>query len=1133
MVQAMRHGVLSESLHIDAPSSHVDWSSGAVELLTERRAWPDTGHPRRAGVSSFGISGTNAHVVLEAAPAPGPEPGSGSAPQPKPEAETALVPWTVSGRGEAALRAQASALLQYVEARPGLDPVAVGLALSRARAAFEQRAVITAPDHAGRVAGLAALAAGTGTGRTVRGVANVSAPLAFAFPGQGPQWEAMSRDLLDDSPAYREAVERCAAALEPHVGWSLVDVLRARPGAPSLDRVDVVQPALFGVMVSLAELWRRHGVEPAAVIGHSQGEIAAACVAGALGLEDAARVVAVRSRMLPDLSGRGGMLSVELPDAEARARLAPYGDGLAIAAVNGPRAVVVSGETGALDDLSAHLSAGGVRNRRIAVDYASHSAQVEQIRDDLRAELAGLEPRPARTAFWSTVTGGWLEGTELDAEYWFRNLRETVRFGPGCAELLDQGYRAFVEVSPHPVLAMSMQDTLDERDVSRAVVTGTLRRGEGGLERFLASAAELHVRGVPVEWAPGVPDRPVADLPTYAFQRERYWPRPGGARPVGADPEEAGFWEAVDAADHSAVAASLQVETDAPLGEVVDALSARRRARRETSLAKSWRYRYEWRPLAAAPEPALHGRWLVVAAPDLDEERFAAACDAVTEAGGTPIPHRFTGDGALPADDVDGVLSLLALDDRPEGTPDVPDGLIATLALDDALDRAGAAVPRWCLTTGAVAAAGEPVVSPRQAAVWGLAGALAVHRPRRRGGVVDVPADPGARWAEAMRAVAAAGDEDEIAVRATGPLVRRLVREPGGETAGMWRPRLAVLVSCAADRLGEEVARWMRDAGGEHVVLAGPGEDLDAAIAALPDGEPLTVVHVSVSSGPLLAEPIEAAWREAWETVRLHELCDGRPVADFLVLTSLTSHLGVPWQAAAAPAAAFLDGLVQRRRTAGLPAASVHVGALALDGVAEQDVLAAARRHGVREMAPAPAAAALRLAAADGAPATAVADIDWSRLAIALGTDRPPRLFTELADLAPDGSGDAAQTSAFAADLAGLPEDARMERALGLVRAEVAAVLGHGDASAVDPDRAFRELGFDSVTAVDLRNRLGAATGVRLAATIVFDHPTPLDLAARLVAAVAGGAEAGRWPPPAPRVRWRRGPSTSRWPSSG
>jgi acyl transferase domain-containing protein len=518
MVQALRHGQLPPTLHVDEPTPHADWAAGAVRLLTEARPWPDQGTPRRAGVSAFGISGTNAHLIIEQPP---PAPAAAGTPPPA----TSPLPFLLSARTPAALRDQAARLSALVAADPEPCLASIAHSLLTTRSAFGHRAAVIAADRAGLLGGLEAAAGGEPAERVVLGAAGRPPQAVFVFPGQGPQWAGMAAGLLDASPAFAEHVAASAAALAPHTGWDLAGVLRGDPAAPALDRVDVVQPALWAVMASLAHLWRSHGVEPHAVIGHSQGEVAAAYVAGALSLEDAARIVAVRSRILAALAVPGGMLAVSAAPGHARDLIALGGGALSVAAVNGPASVVISGDPAALDQLAASCAAAGIRTRRIPVSYASHSSHVEPLRDAVLAALDGISPRPAAVPLLSTVTGGLLDTTTMTPGYWYANLRQTVRFQDAVRAAAGHGTAAFIEMSPHPALTTATLDTLEAMGIDDPVVTGTLRRDHGGLDQFRTALASAAVRGVPVDWSPAFagtnPQR--TDLPVYPFQRQRYW----------------------------------------------------------------------------------------------------------------------------------------------------------------------------------------------------------------------------------------------------------------------------------------------------------------------------------------------------------------------------------------------------------------------------------------------------------------------------------------------------------------------------------------------------------------------------------------------------------------------------------
>ncbi|WP_309142889.1 SDR family NAD(P)-dependent oxidoreductase [Streptomyces javensis] len=501
-VSALAHRLMPRTLHVTEPAPTVDWPAG-VRVLTETLAWPENDRPRRAGVSSFGVSGTNVHLILEQGPD---RPDEASALDTGPTG----VPWPLSGRTPEALRAQAARLAAHLRDRPGLRPVDVGLSLTTSRTALACRAVAFGPDDLDRIA-------------TQDQAMRIPGPRpVLVFPGQGAQWVGMAVELLASSPVFAERMEECAAALAPFVDWSLADVLGDEV---ALGRVDVVQPVLFAVMVSLARLWRSFGVEPAAVVGHSQGEIAAACVAGVLSLEDAARVVCVRSKLIArELAGHGGMVSLPLPLAEVEGLIAPFGDGLVVAAVNGPESVVVSGTSEAV----AALVEREPRARRIAVDYASHSPAVQDLREELLKALAPITPGASTVPVYSSVTGGPIDGSTMDAEYWYTNLRQPVDFQGAVSALLADGFGAFVEPSPHPVLTTAVEQTAVDAEIA---VVGTLRRQSGGMAQMLRAAAQACALGVDVDWSAAHPTgvRQV-DLPTYPFAEERFWLDGGSAR---------------------------------------------------------------------------------------------------------------------------------------------------------------------------------------------------------------------------------------------------------------------------------------------------------------------------------------------------------------------------------------------------------------------------------------------------------------------------------------------------------------------------------------------------------------------------------------------------------------------------
>ncbi len=550
LVAALRHETLPATLHVDAPSRHVDWSEGAVELLTEARPWPRGDRPRRAAISGFGISGTNAHLILAEPPAPEPAVAPIDS---RPDA----VAWVLSGIGAQAVSAQAERLLNHLARRPDLDPIDVGRSLT-ARTVFPDRAVAVGRDREELLSGLRAIADGATVAHVARGRAVVANGPVFVFPGHGAQWAGMALTLLDSAPVFAAQLTECAEILAEFVDWSLLDVLRGADGAPPVDRLDVVQPALFAVTVSLTRLWESFGVRPAAVIGHSQGEILAAHVAGALSLRDATALIAARGRALAPLAGTGAMAVVALPVAQLRDRLAQWDGRVEIGAINSPISTVVSGRIDAIEELVARYKAEGVRARRVPIEFASHSAHVEPVESAIRAALTGIAAESTAVTYISTVTGEVRDTATLDGDYWYRNVRDMVRFEDAVRTAYELGHRAFLEIGPHPVLTPILTETLESLDPDATVfVGGTLRRDEDTFADFLTAAARAHVAGVPVDWRAAFPGAATVTLPTYAFQRERYWLE---ATESGSGVAEAGL----DAADHPFLGAVVpQFDSDA------------------------------------------------------------------------------------------------------------------------------------------------------------------------------------------------------------------------------------------------------------------------------------------------------------------------------------------------------------------------------------------------------------------------------------------------------------------------------------------------------------------------------------------------------------------------------------------
>lgn len=519
VVLSLRHREIPPHLHLTQLSTHIPWEEFALTVPTRRTPWPERGR-RIAGVSSFGLSGVNAHVVVEEGPAQDIATGPVKLP----------VALPISARSAGALRELAARYVERLKAAADLDEVA---AICRSagvhRAHFEHRLCPVAHSGEELIAALEGWLADPATSQVAHGHdASGEAPrVVFVFPGQGSQWRGMALELMRAEPAFRAAIESCERVFRDRVDWSLLEQLEA-PEAP--DRIDIIQPMLFAVDVALAHLWMSWGVMPSAVVGHSMGETMASHIAGALSLEDAARVICGRSKLMRRISGKGAMAVVELTIPEAEAAIAGHEHQVSIAVSNGPRNTVLSGDPDALEVILEGLRAREVFCRFVKVDVASHSPQTDPLAPEIRTLCEGLAPRASEIPMVSTVRAAMVDGSELDGGYWVDNLRQTVQFARAVDLLLDEGHTVFVESSPHPILLPPIEGSLRAKGVQGAVIA-SVRRDEPERPSMVRSAAELYVRGVRIDWGALDPVQRRADLPTYPWQRERHWVerRAGGA----------------------------------------------------------------------------------------------------------------------------------------------------------------------------------------------------------------------------------------------------------------------------------------------------------------------------------------------------------------------------------------------------------------------------------------------------------------------------------------------------------------------------------------------------------------------------------------------------------------------------
>jgi len=1197
MVQAMRHGVLPKSLHIDSPSSHVDWSSGAVELLTDSREWVAGDGPRRAGVSAFGISGTNAHVIIEQAPEEAvPEDGAAGSALP-------VIPWLVSARSESALRAQAARIAEYV-AGSELDETAVCSALAFSRAALEYRAVVLGADRDELAAGLTALAEGRSVGAAVAG-SLVFGGTGWVFSGQGSQWAGMGRGLYEAYPEFARIVDEVCAQFDVLLDFSLRDALLGTE--VEVDRTGVAQPAIFAVEVALAGLLASWGLRPDVVAGHSVGEFAAAYVAGVFSLADACRLVAARGSLMQALPSGGAMLAVGA-DWD---RVQPWcGAGVWLAAVNAPGSVVLSGTREGVELVRERCGAEGVRSSWLRVSHAFHSGLMDPMLEQFGAVASTVAYRAPSVPFVSTVTGNAESERWADPGYWVEQIRSTVRFADAVTELRGLGATKLVEVGPDAVLTPMIPDML---------VAPVMRRDQAGQpEQVLRAIAALHTHGTSPDWKRllGEPRRSNrVHLPTYPFDRRHYWlDAEPTASPSGAartESTDTGFWDTVDRGDVAGLAEQLGLaEDDNALASVLPALKSWRSRRETEKTVGGWCYRVGWTPLTVARSVetrSVAGTWLVVTSPGVDAAVATWLDDALTRAGAETV-HLALDAEATSADAVAarigvaladvsepvvGILSLLGLDGSPHPAWDgLSTGLALTTALLQGLGVAAASpgplrtARMWCLTQGAVTVGGADRRSSDgdrasiwQAGIWGFGRTAALEYASAWGGLVDVPAVPARLDQHAgsrLIGILTGGydGEEQFAIRESGVFAPRLERSAPvvspADGVGSGRPKTqgTVLVTGGTGALGAHVARWLGANGAERIVLTSrrgleaPGAaELKAELEA--SGAEVVIKACDVSDRTQVARLIEdltvtggggldavfhaagalddglieglrperlaaVLAAKAGSALLLDTMTRDLDVSAFVMFSSLAGTLGASGQAAYAAANAMLDALADQRRARGACATSIAWGAWAGSGMAADSAQVAERqrRAGVRAMSPELGIEAMsRLLSVPGgaSPATVVADIDWSRFAAAYagaaGTTagsganllraipEAAEVLAARASIVSDATGDDdAGGTALRRRLTapGIGPEQRLDVLLDEVRAQAALVLGHERPGEVGGTQAFSELGFDSLMALELRNRLGVVTGLRLSSTVLFDYPNPRALAEHLSAELVG-----------------------------
>jgi len=1127
VILSLRHETIPPLAHFTTLNPHISLEGTRFVVPTASQAW-STGEARRlAGISSFGWSGTNAHVIVEEAPlsAAGRDDQSVGG-------RAHLLP--ISARSAAALVALAG---RYRDLLGSADPDSAPLedvcfTASTRRSHHEHRAAVVGSSSHEIADALDALVAGEPRRGSSIGQLRPGghASVVYVFCGQGPQWLGMGRELLREEPAFKEAVARCDEEIRTLAGWSPLDELAAEEDRSRLDQTEFTQPVLFTLQVGLAALWASWGVTPSAVVGHSVGEVAAAYVAGALTLADAIRIVVHRGRIMQQATGRGKMAVVELPVREVERALAAFAGRISIGAVNAPSSTVVSGEPSAIDELVRSLNEQQVLVRPIPVNYAFHSYQMEPCARELTAALAGLSPAALRLPMFSTVTGRACSGPDLDASYWGRNVAQRVRFADAIGGLATDDARAFLEIAPHPVLTSAISQCLGER--TSHSIHHSLQRNSPERTSLLSALGGLYAAGCQLDWSPLFSaSARCAQLPSYPWQRERYWIPSGRGRSLG---------------EQLSGRASRSSETD---------LSAEATEQR----LKDWFYTIEWTPApartpiehASGSEPA-GGTWVIF--PDRAGlgVRLAARLEslgkkAVLLDGDDPaeFDRRWTMLNRDVTSPVQGILHLWSLDSMSLSTGPTLEsdqrricGSVLHIVNAMAGARSASAPRLWLVTRGAQAVKDAEAVAVGQAPLWGLARALTLELPEIPCARVDLDPSAGSDDIDVLLAEMRATGEDQVAYRGGARYVARLERlSPSVPQSFVFKAEATYLITGGLGALGLHVARWMVDRGARSLVLSGRRGTEGAAKPALDQlraaGAHVVVAQADMArredaqrllaeiaaSHPPLRGIVHAAGvlddgvllQQDWERFarvmapkisgswNLHSLTLDMPLDFFVLFSSASSVLGSPGQANYAAANAFMDALAHLRRSQGLAALSINWGAWSVSGMAatldERDQRRWAER-GLVAMSPADALACLGDLLASRSTQAAVLPMDWQRYCGQFPGASAPAFLSRVVQ--GQSSVEAVPVSAAArlrAELEGAAPRKRLDLLMEHVRDHALHVLGLPPTFSLDAQQGLRDVGLDSLLALELRKRLQSAVEYPLPATLAFDYPTVADLA--------------------------------------
>jgi len=1081
---SLERGAIPASLHMQEPNPAILWNQIPVAVPLATASWPDTGSARLAGVSGFGITGTNAHVVLE----------EFDAVAPKGANEASELVFLLSAHSPAALREVATAWRERLQADLEWPASLAGLAYTAAvrRTHQEYRLSITASSRAelenqlsewlNRRSEPPGPRLGAGRSKAV-----------FVFPGQGGQWFGMAQELMADA-VFRDALARCDHAIHKYTGWSVTERL-LNDEAGQIQEIEVVQPCLLAIMVALAALWRSWGIEPDAVVGHSMGESAAAAVSGALSLDDAAAVICHRSRLMKRAAGQGLMAVAELSleDAEALAR--EYQGRVSVAANNSPASTVFSGDADAIEDVIRSLDARNVFCRRINVDVASHSSHMEPLESELADLLRDITPRIGSIPLYSTTSGRIEDGSGLDAEYWRRNLRQPVRFSSAVQDLLRDGFGAFIEVNPHPVLLLAIEEGIRHAG-SQAVAVASLRRDRPERAEMLNAMGALHVAGFPIDFRKLYPQGACLRLPAYRWQGERHW---------------------VEAESAARPRTSVNAGAATECGEDM--------------------YAFRWFEEPAPPAPSkVAGVWILLGGVDDAAAQLAAQLQASGEnCICAPNAEQFRRALQSCSGFCRGVVHL-------PGTrsADGWDAMVEALNVVRGMRAATAGFlagppPLWLLTTGVWHLPRDTGdVCAAQSPAWGLGRVIAREHPELRCVNVDLSSLPDeTEMAAAAELLICGGLDEQVAVRGRKRFVARYERvAPSNDgVAPQFRADATYLITGGLGGIGLKVARWMANLGARHVALVGrrgPSDKARAQIDAIEslgvsvrvfsadiadDAQVSAVLKIIGSDMPPLrglfhlAVVTDGAMLDELDEERLHRVMRPKAAAgwtlhqhlehtdlDFFVLfSSIAAAIGQPGLGSYAAANAYVDALARYRHARGLAAQSIQWGPWLSTGLSTgekaQGTVERYGEMGVRTLSAEGALGGLRRVMMLDLPNVLVLPVSWKPFVHSFENEELPRAFLRVLPKSEPGALSAPAES-LREKLLGIEPGVQRRNAIEASLQEKLAAVLKTDVSRIDPEKPFASLGLDSLMALEFVRRMAAATSLRLPVTTVFNYPT-------------------------------------------